>query len=117
MLPDVLSTAAAGLRLSVDGKQKQAGVTSDMLFAIPQLIEFVSGIMKLEEGDVILTGTFLRRETLHPAERSGTPSGVGPVVAGQKIHASLTYPGLEGKELSSFDFDVIDKEGGYEFKA
>lgn len=100
MIPD-LKKAAVGLKLSVDGKQKQAGVTSDMLFDIPQLIEFVSGIMKLEAGDVVLTGT---------------PSGVGPVVAGQTIHASLTYPGLEGKELSSFEIKVVDKDGGYEFK-
>eukprot|EP01098_Paradermamoeba_levis_P005526 TRINITY_DN2324_c0_g1_i5.p1 TRINITY_DN2324_c0_g1~~TRINITY_DN2324_c0_g1_i5.p1 ORF type:complete len:190 (-),score=58.75 TRINITY_DN2324_c0_g1_i5:55-624(-) len=44
------------LILSVDGKVKQNGSTSLMIFKIPQLISYISGIMTLEEGDVILTG-------------------------------------------------------------
>lgn len=35
----------------------QNGNTRDMIFKIPTLLAHVSSIMKLEEGDVILTGT------------------------------------------------------------
>ena len=37
---------------------KQNGTTRDMIFNIPTLIEYVSSIMKLEKGDLILTGKF-----------------------------------------------------------
>ncbi|WWD21586.1 hypothetical protein CI109_106072 [Kwoniella shandongensis] len=90
-----------GLQLSIDGKVKQAGTTDDMIFKIPQLIEFVSGIMKLEEGDLILTGT---------------PAGVGPLTNGQKVAVRLTYPGLEGEVLSEYELEAKDRVGGYEFK-
>ena len=35
---------------------KQSGSTEDMIFRIPRLIEHVSSIMTLEEGDLLLTG-------------------------------------------------------------
>ncbi|KAH8970285.1 hypothetical protein BDL97_02G081100 [Sphagnum fallax] len=63
------------LWLEVDGKLRQKGNTKDMIFSIPVLISYISSIMTLNEGDVILTGT---------------PSGVGPVKAGQKITAGIT---------------------------
>jgi acylpyruvate hydrolase len=55
-----------------------------------------------QEGDVILTGT---------------PKGVGPITAGQKFAAKLTYPGLEGNVLDQYEFAVEDRKGLYEFKA
>jgi len=64
--------------LKVDGESKQSGNTKQMIFQIPQLIEHVSSIMTLEEGDIILTGT---------------PSGVGPVRAGQIITAGVDSVG------------------------
>ncbi|GFZ21784.1 fumarylacetoacetate (FAA) hydrolase family [Actinidia rufa] len=59
----------------VDGEIRQKGSTKDMIFGIPYLISHISSIMTLFEGDVILTGT---------------PQGVGPVKAGQRITAGLT---------------------------
>jgi 2-keto-4-pentenoate hydratase/2-oxohepta-3-ene-1,7-dioic acid hydratase in catechol pathway len=41
----------------VNGESKQSGNTSDMVFSIKEQIAFISGIMTLEPGDVILTGT------------------------------------------------------------
>jgi len=41
----------------VNGETKQSGNTSDMIFSVKELIAFISGIMTLEAGDVILTGT------------------------------------------------------------
>jgi 2-keto-4-pentenoate hydratase/2-oxohepta-3-ene-1,7-dioic acid hydratase in catechol pathway len=61
----------------VDGEVKQDGRTSLMVHDIPSLIEYVSGVMTLLPGDVILTGT---------------PAGVGPMKAGQTV--SVTVDGL-----------------------
>lgn len=62
------------LWLKVNGDVKQKGNTSDMIFSLPYLISYISKYFKLEEGDVILTGT---------------PEGVGPVVKGDSIEAGL----------------------------
>jgi len=45
------------LRTYVNGKLTQEGTTEDMIFGIPALIEYLSGFMTLNPGDVILTGT------------------------------------------------------------
>ncbi|KAL8278498.1 hypothetical protein RQP46_009188 [Phenoliferia psychrophenolica] len=42
---------------NVNGEERQRGTTGLMLWRIEALIEFVSGIITLEEGDIILTGT------------------------------------------------------------
>jgi 2-keto-4-pentenoate hydratase/2-oxohepta-3-ene-1,7-dioic acid hydratase in catechol pathway len=47
----------AEISLTVNGAQKQKSSTSDMIFDVPELIAFISAIMTLEPGDVILTGT------------------------------------------------------------
>ncbi|KAL9671445.1 hypothetical protein QQ045_009013 [Rhodiola kirilowii] len=63
------------LWLKVDGELRQKGSTADMIFPIPYLISHITSYMTLFEGDVILTGT---------------PQGVGPVKAGQKVTAGIT---------------------------
>ena len=45
------------LWLHVNGSTRQHGNTKDMIFSIPELIAYVSSIMTLETGDVLLTGT------------------------------------------------------------
>jgi len=54
---DVPDPMKLGLCTSVNGKVTQEGNTHDMVFDIPYLIEYLSGIMTLGPGDVILTGT------------------------------------------------------------
>lgn len=44
------------LWLQVNGEMRQNGNTKDMIFSIPELIAYVSSIMTLETGDVLLTG-------------------------------------------------------------
>ena len=44
------------LWLKTNGETRQDGNTRDMIFKLPKLIEFVSSIMTLEKGDLILTG-------------------------------------------------------------
>ncbi|KAF9935678.1 hypothetical protein BGZ67_003173 [Mortierella alpina] len=79
------------LLLQVDGVTKQQGNTRDMIFSIPTLIENVSAIMTLQEGDVIL---------------SGTPKGVGRVLPGETITCELA---AGGKILSQLRFPVINR--------
>lgn len=45
------------LRTYINGEIKQEGTTADMVFSIPELIEYLSSFMTLNENDVILTGT------------------------------------------------------------
>ncbi|EJD02210.1 uncharacterized protein FOMMEDRAFT_134793 [Fomitiporia mediterranea MF3/22] len=85
--------------LKVNGAFKQNGTTADMIFPISKLIEHVSSIMTLEEGDLILTGT---------------PSGVGPVSPGDEITAELSTE--SGQTLSSIVFTAVQREGGYNFQ-
>jgi 2-keto-4-pentenoate hydratase/2-oxohepta-3-ene-1,7-dioic acid hydratase in catechol pathway len=54
----------------VNGEVKQSGNTGDLIFGIPKLISFISGIMTLLPGDVIATGT---------------PDGIGPLKAGDVV--------------------------------
>ena len=55
---------------TVDGVVKQQGRTSQMIFDVPSLIAYISAAMTLEPGDLIVTGT---------------PEGVGPLAAGNKV--------------------------------
>ena len=63
-----------GLTTTLDGEVKQDGRTSDMVFSIAQLIAHVSAFTTLLPGDVILTGT---------------PVGVGAMVAGQNVTVEI----------------------------
>jgi 2-keto-4-pentenoate hydratase/2-oxohepta-3-ene-1,7-dioic acid hydratase in catechol pathway len=58
----------------VNGEVKQDGKTSQMIHDIPSQIAFVSAVMTLLPGDVILTGT---------------PAGVGPIVAGDTVSVEV----------------------------
>jgi 2,4-diketo-3-deoxy-L-fuconate hydrolase len=48
---------ALGLWLEVDGQRHQNGNSASMIFRIPRLISYLSGMMSLHPGDVISTGT------------------------------------------------------------
>jgi 2-keto-4-pentenoate hydratase/2-oxohepta-3-ene-1,7-dioic acid hydratase in catechol pathway len=58
------------LRTTVDGELRQDGRTDAMVWGIAALLSFMSGVMTLEPGDLVLTGT---------------PEGVGPLRAGQRV--------------------------------
>jgi 2-keto-4-pentenoate hydratase/2-oxohepta-3-ene-1,7-dioic acid hydratase in catechol pathway len=58
----------------VNGEMRQMASTRDMVFRVPQLIAFISSVMTLEPGDVILTGT---------------PSGVSPLAAGNVVEVAI----------------------------
>lgn len=62
---------------TVNGELKQSAQLSDMIFKTPEIINFVSRVMTLLPGDIILTGT---------------PAGIGPMVAG--ADATMAIEGL-----------------------
>ncbi len=51
-----------GIRMLVNGEERQSSNTSDLIFSVPQLVSTLSSWMTLEPGDIVATGT---------------PSGVG----------------------------------------
>jgi len=87
------------LLLKINGETKQSDSTSDMIFRIPRLIEHISSIMTLQEGDLILTGT---------------PKGVGPVRPGDQVECALLGPNDD--PLLTLDFKVEQRQGGYQFQ-
>jgi 2-keto-4-pentenoate hydratase/2-oxohepta-3-ene-1,7-dioic acid hydratase in catechol pathway len=52
----------------VNGEVRQAGFTSDMVFGVAELFEFISRVMTLLPGDVILTGTPSGISTVEPGD-------------------------------------------------
>lgn len=70
-----------------------------MLYRIPELIEHCSSIMRLEAGDLILTGT---------------PEGVSQVVPGDKVTAALEQG---DQTLATLSHTMVGRKGGYQFKA
>ncbi|KAF8509694.1 hypothetical protein JB92DRAFT_3083729 [Gautieria morchelliformis] len=86
--------------LKINNEFKQNGTTADMIFRIPRLIQHISSIMALEEGDLILTGT---------------PSGVGQVVPGDIVTAGLSIP-ASTEPLASLEFTAVHRDGGYAFQ-
>ena len=62
------------IELRVNGKVKQSGNTSQLLFPIPYLIHYISTFFTLQTGDLIYTGT---------------PSGVGPVSINDHLEGFL----------------------------
>jgi 2-keto-4-pentenoate hydratase/2-oxohepta-3-ene-1,7-dioic acid hydratase in catechol pathway len=66
--------AALRIRTLVNGEVRQEGTASDMVFDIPTLVSFISGVMTLEAGDLVLTGT---------------PEGVGTLAAGDVVEVEI----------------------------
>jgi 2-keto-4-pentenoate hydratase/2-oxohepta-3-ene-1,7-dioic acid hydratase in catechol pathway len=63
----------------VNGAERQRAKSSDMHFSIPELVSFVSGIMTLEPGDLIATGT---------------PAGTAPLHHGDVVEVEITGVGI-----------------------
>jgi 2-keto-4-pentenoate hydratase/2-oxohepta-3-ene-1,7-dioic acid hydratase in catechol pathway len=68
--------SASDLRIvcRVNGQVRQDSRTSDMVFNPARLVSFISRIMTLLPGDLVSTGT---------------PSGVGPIVAGDRVEVEI----------------------------
>lgn len=73
-LVDGLDAAALEIVVTVNGVERQRGNARDMVFPVPRLLAYISSIMTLEPGDVVLTGT---------------PAGVGPLVEGDVVRVEI----------------------------
>ena len=83
------------LWLTVNGEERQRDSTGLMLFRIPRILSEISRVMRLEEGDIVLTGT---------------PKGVGPVEVGDVMRAGVRIAGKESKE-GAVEVGVEEKGG------
>jgi 2-keto-4-pentenoate hydratase/2-oxohepta-3-ene-1,7-dioic acid hydratase in catechol pathway len=73
VLPDEISPLdELDLELKVNGETRQKSNTKQLIFKIPELIEYISGMMTLEPGDIISTGT---------------PEGIAPIQPGDVVEA------------------------------
>lgn len=70
----------------VNGVERQRGTTSLMLFSIPQLLSYISGVMTLEPGDLVSTGT---------------PAGVGPLADGDVVEVEIPGVGILSNPVRS----------------
>jgi 2-keto-4-pentenoate hydratase/2-oxohepta-3-ene-1,7-dioic acid hydratase in catechol pathway len=58
----------------LNNERKQSSRTSRFIFTVPRVVSFIAGIMTLEPGDVIITGT---------------PAGIGPMQRGDEIEVRI----------------------------
>ena len=62
------------LRVTVNGSERQKGNTGRLLWPLGEILAHVSRWIRLDPGDVVLTGT---------------PEGVGPIVAGDEVAVEI----------------------------
>jgi len=67
------------LETRVNGEVRQHGSTLDFIFSIPELLRYITAAITLEPGDLLLTGT---------------PAGVGPLKAGDRVDVSIDGLGV-----------------------
>ncbi len=66
--------SAGAITLDVNGKRRQTGDLSQMIWKVPEIVSTLSRLFALKPGDLIFTGT---------------PSGVGAVVRGDVMHGVI----------------------------
>ena len=66
--------AHGAITLDVNGTRRQTGDLADMIWDVPHALAFLSRFYELLPGDLVFTGT---------------PSGVGPVVAGDRLDGAI----------------------------
>jgi fumarylpyruvate hydrolase len=66
--------ARGAIWLEVGGERRQAGDLEQMIWKVPEIISYLSGLFTLAPGDLIY---------------SGTPAGVGPLQPGDRLHGAV----------------------------
>jgi len=75
------------LELRQNGEVRQRARTSQMIYSVAEIVSFASRSLTLLPGDVILTGT---------------PSGVGPILAGDELEAKIdNWPQLRSRVVNA----------------
>lgn len=80
---EVLRAGAIGLW--VNDRQRQGADLSDLIWSVPEILSILSRHVRLSAGDLVFTGT---------------PSGVGPLVAGDRVRGEIAG-------LPSLTFDLV----------
>jgi 2-keto-4-pentenoate hydratase/2-oxohepta-3-ene-1,7-dioic acid hydratase in catechol pathway len=83
-----LDTSDLSVQTHLNGDLKQDGSTKDMIFDVAALVSYVSSVMTLLPGDVILTGT---------------PEGVGPMSPGDEVDVTIAGIGTLTNKVVSRD--------------
>jgi 2-keto-4-pentenoate hydratase/2-oxohepta-3-ene-1,7-dioic acid hydratase in catechol pathway len=83
---EIPDPAGLELVLDVNGETRQRANTRDLILGVPELIEFASSYYSLEPGDLLFTGT---------------PEGVGPIVAGDQLVARIESIGSMTVEVAA----------------
>jgi len=78
-MDEIIDPHNLNIELKVNGEVKQSSNTKNLLFKVPELLEYISKLFTLEIGDIIATGT---------------PAGIGPIQPGDTIEASIEKIGL-----------------------
>jgi 2-keto-4-pentenoate hydratase/2-oxohepta-3-ene-1,7-dioic acid hydratase in catechol pathway len=81
-----LNPSRLAITCRVNGQVRQAGNTQDMVFKVWNLVSFISQVMTLEPGDVVMTGT---------------PAGVGPLSPGNMVEVEIEGIGVLKNEVVS----------------
>jgi len=81
-----LDPGSAAVVCRVNGKVRQDGNTRDMIHPVARLVSFISRIMTLEPGDLVLTGT---------------PEGVGPLATGDTVEVEIAGIGVLSNPVTS----------------
>ncbi len=70
----------------VNGEERQRAHVDTMVFPIPELVRFITAVMTLEPGDLIATGT---------------PDGIGPLSAGDRVEIEIPGVGTVANPVTS----------------
>lgn len=76
--------------MKVNDQVRQKDSTGNMHFKIDEVIEYVSQYVRLESGDLLLTGT---------------PDGVGPLTIGDIVEAKATH---KGQSVGDLSFKIVE---------
>ncbi|HEY3934088.1 MAG TPA: fumarylacetoacetate hydrolase family protein [Gemmatimonadales bacterium] len=79
IVADGLDPATLEVFGRLNGSERQHGHAADMIFSVPMLVSYISHIMTLEPGDLILTGT---------------PEGVGKLAPGDVVEVEVPGVGI-----------------------
>jgi len=74
-----IDPADVDIKTRLNGNVVQNSNTSDLIFDVPYLVQFISSVMTLEPGDVIATGT---------------PPGVGAMQRGDSVEVEIEGIGI-----------------------
>ncbi len=85
IVPRDHALTAGAISIDVNGQRRQTGDLSEMIWSIDEIISELGKLFELQAGDLIFTGT---------------PSGVGPVQRGDRLHAEIAG-------LGALDVDVV----------